>query len=151
MAPAGAGSPSNVRPVTVRQGVAALALAGALASCGSDGDDPAPVTSTTVAAGQEAGTTTTAVGAEDKAIEIVVADGAVVGGVRRFGVKLGDEVVLRVTSDVADEIHVHGYDHRSNIAAGATAEVRFTADIPGVFEVEFERRAQKIVELEVAP
>ncbi len=39
---------------------------------------------------------------------------------------------------MSDEVHVHGYDHRAPVAPGAPAEVRFTPDIPGVFEVELE-------------
>ena len=56
---------------------------------------------------------------------------------------------VRVTSDAADEIHVHGYDKTAPVAAGATAEVSFVANIPGVFEVEFERSHRLLFTLEV--
>jgi DNA/RNA endonuclease YhcR with UshA esterase domain len=58
-------------------------------------------------------------------------------------------VTIRVTSDVAEEVHVHGYDKRVNVAAGGTAEATFVANIPGVFEVEFERSHKLLFTLEV--
>ncbi|MDE0804281.1 MAG: hypothetical protein OSA99_13285, partial [Acidimicrobiales bacterium] len=71
----------------------------------------------------------------DQVIEVSVADGAVDGG-GRTNVSLGDTVTIRVTSDVDDHIHLHGYDVLADIAAGETAELTFDATIPGVFEVE---------------
>ena len=65
-------------------------------------------------------------------------------------VSLGDVVTLRVTSDVADEIHVHGYDIMQDVGAGETAEVTFTADIPGQFEVELEKAGIPLVQLVVS-
>jgi hypothetical protein len=55
-----------------------------------------------------------------------------------------------VTSDVADEIHVHGYDLSTDVEAGGTAEVKFVADVPGIFEVELEEAVIPLVELEVS-
>ncbi len=87
--------------------------------------------------------------AEAKAIEVSVLDGKVDGG-GRHTVALGTEVVLSVTSDVADEVHVHGYDVSGAVAPGEPAEIRFTADIPGVFEVELEQSAVSLLQLEVS-
>ncbi len=42
---------------------------------------------------------------------------------------------FRVESDVADEIHVHGFDITKEVAAGGSASFSFPADIEGVFEV----------------
>lgn len=82
-------------------------------------------------------------------IDIVVSGGSVTGGGRR-GVALGAEVTVRVTSDVADHVHVHGYDLFGDVAAGETVEVVFVADLPGVWEVELEDRGVLLVELEVS-
>jgi hypothetical protein len=113
-----------------RAAVAALTTVAALmlAACGDDGSP------------QATGTTT---------IEVTVVGGKPQGGVRREQVKAGETVVLRVTADVADEVHLHGYDKSADVAPGKPAQIRFTADIPGVFEVELEQRKQKLVELEV--
>jgi hypothetical protein len=83
-------------------------------------------------------------------VEITFAGGAVTGGMRRFAMPLGAAVELVVGSDVADEVHVHGYDRRSFVTAGATTTLRFTADLPGVFDVELEQRGVPLAELEVS-
>ncbi|MEV0379661.1 hypothetical protein [Nonomuraea sp. NPDC050643] len=48
----------------------------------------------------------------------------------------GQRVGITVTSDVADEVHVHGYDLAAGLRPGVPATLRFTADLTGVFEVE---------------
>ncbi|MEJ3652175.1 hypothetical protein WEH80_04110 [Actinomycetes bacterium KLBMP 9759] len=73
-------------------------------------------------------------------IELAFHAGEVIGGVTRFAVPLGSTVELVVGSDVADEVHLHGYDRSSFVTAGATTTLRFVADLPGVFDVELEQR-----------
>lgn len=51
----------------------------------------------------------------------------------------GQQVTITVTSDVADELHVHGYDLERELKPGEPATITFTADITGVFEVETHR------------
>src|SRR4029079_17561044 len=83
-------------------------------------------------------------------IAIVVKGGKPVGGVKRFEVAKGTDVVLVVRSDVADEVHLHGYDKHVDVEAGGTARRPFTADIAGVFEAELESRGLQILELTVS-
>jgi hypothetical protein len=142
-----------------RAAVAALTTVAALtlAACGDDGSPqatgttttsvPAATTSTTTGPATTAKPTTTA--DATPVIEVRVAGGKVQGGVRRERVKLGEAVVLRVVADVADEVHLHGYDKSADVAPGKPAQIRFTADVPGVWEVELEQRRQKLIELEV--
>jgi hypothetical protein len=141
-----------------RAAVAALTTVAALtlAACGDDGSPQATgtttttvpaTTATTTGSGTTAGPTTTA--DTTPTIEVTVVGGKPQGGVRREQVKTGETLVLRVTADVADEVHLHGYDKSADVAPGKPAEIRFTADIPGVFEVELEQRKQKLIELEV--
>lgn len=136
----------------------ALVAALLLAACGDDDastvtDDPAvEETSTTMPPASEAedGTSTTTVPEPaGTVIEVSVAGGQVDGG-GRTAVPLGDAVTVRVTSDVDDHIHLHGYDVLVDVAAGETAELTFTADIPGVFEVELEESRIPLLELEVS-
>ena len=63
----------------------------------------------------------------------------------------GREVVIVVNSDVADQVHLHGYDLTADVAPGAPGTIRFTADAPGRFEIELEDRGLQIAELEVRP
>ena len=61
------------------------------------------------------------------------------------------KVTLVVSSDIADEVHLHGYDLMADAAPGEKARIAFVATIPGRFEVELEDRALQIGELEVRP
>lgn len=87
--------------------------------------------------------------AADVQASLEVRGGQVVGGVERVEADVGDIVALTVTSDVADHVHVHGYDLETPVSPGKPAEVTFQADIPGVFEVELEDRGLEIAELVV--
>ncbi len=64
-------------------------------------------------------------------------------------VKLGEEIALRVTSDVNDELHVHGYDLKTDVKPAGPSTLRFTAELPGVYEVELEEAGVRLVELQV--
>lgn len=79
---------------------------------------------------------------------------AVEGGKRTKGpaelnVDKGGEVVLRVTGDAPDEVHVHGYDLESKLEPGKPTVLRFTADLPGVWEVELHHSGAVLTELRV--
>lgn len=83
-------------------------------------------------------------------VEIAFVGGAVSSGPVRHDVPLGSTVELVVRSDVADEVHLHGYDRRSFVTAGASTTVRFVADLPGVFEVELEAQRAPLGQLQVS-
>ena len=101
---------------------------------------PAATTSTTLAS-----TTTTVAG---QLVSVTVRGGQVQGPSRQR-VERNETVTVRVSSDVADEIHVHGYNKTAPVAAGGTGEVSFVATFPGVFEVEFEKSGKLLFTLEV--
>jgi hypothetical protein len=85
----------------------------------------------------------------DQRIEVEVAGGEVSGDTGRVPVPEGAHVTLTVTSDVADEVHVHGYDLESELEPGAPAEMSFDATIPGVFEVELHESGTVLLTLQV--
>jgi hypothetical protein len=93
--------------------------------------------------------TTTAPG--PAVVRIVVVGGQPEGGIRRASVRRGREVIVRVSSDVADHIHLHGYDLIADVAPGAPAELTFVADVPGRFEIELEDRGVPIADIQVRP
>jgi hypothetical protein len=84
-------------------------------------------------------------------VRIVVRGGRVVGGPERAMVEQGEKVAIVVGSDVADEVHLHGYDKSTDVAPGKQARLVFVASIPGRFEVELEDRGLQIADLEVRP
>ena len=135
-----------------------LLIAGfALASCGGDEDTTDTTTETTQI--QTTTQTTTQPTTSETApqpeqpivVRVRVVNGAPKGGIVRKAVKKGDRVVVVVTSDVADHVHLHGYDVFRDVAAGGTARIRFRATLPGRFEVELESRGVQIADLTIEP
>jgi cytoskeletal protein RodZ len=82
---------------------------------------------------------------------INVVNGQPQGGVKTVSFKKNDQVVLKVNSDVADEIHVHGYDLMKDVEKGGSVTFNFKATIEGRFEVELEDAGTQIANLEVTP
>ncbi len=82
-------------------------------------------------------------------VQVQVSAGQVQGGVQRVDVALGTPVRIHVVADVADDVHLHGYERRVPVAPGHPAAVEFVADIPGVFEAELETAGLRLVELRV--
>jgi hypothetical protein len=123
----------------------------------SDDDETAPGTSsqiTTTAPATTSSTTTPATTPAPTPSDVVKARIVVRKGstdIRRLSVKQGHKVELVVTSEIADEVHLHGYDLMADVAAGEPVTIRFTADTPGVFEIELEDLGLQIAELEVRP
>lgn len=150
--------------------LAAIVLGLVLTGCGSSSDDTAATAATggvtTEAGANTTGTTrpttttataatstsTTAATTDDSSatvIEATVAGGKVTVADDRFEVAKGTEVLIRVTDDVEEPVHLHGYDIEADAAPGKPAEITFTADIPGVFEVELEDSGTLLFEIEV--
>jgi glucose/arabinose dehydrogenase len=83
-------------------------------------------------------------------IEVALAAGTVTPPPSRVAVPLGSPVELTVTSDVADEIHVHGYELEEAVAAGGSVTIRFTADQAGLFDVETHETEKFLTQLQVS-
>ena len=79
-----------------------------------------------------------------------MAGGKVTGVESRVPAKLGERLEVRVTSDVAEQVHVHGYDLTADVAAGGVASIEVDATIPGGFEVELEKSHKTLFQLRVA-
>jgi hypothetical protein len=127
----------------------ALAAVGGLAACGSDYDTTTSTdTTTTKADGKDAAA---AEGAKPAIPTIAVRNGEPVGGVEELEYDAGEQIRFRVSSNRADEVHVHGYDVEQEIPAGNTVTLSFPADIEGIFEVELHESEQQIAELRVNP
>jgi hypothetical protein len=145
-----------------------LILAGAVAAVavlfvvlrggGDDGTGTNAATTTTPATTTSATTTeeatteaTTTAAVAPTIVNVEVSGGKVVGGPQTHEVPFKKRLILVVTSDIADEVHVHGYDLMKDVEAGGTATIAFKADVPGQFEVELEDRGLQIAELTVEP
>lgn len=122
--------------------IVVVAAAFVIAGCGGGKSAPEPTVTDT-------GTTTSSRGPTTTVIPIVIKDGKPVGGITRTSVPKGRTVDLVVQSDVADEVHLHGYDLHKDVKAGGDVQIIFKADITGVFEAELESRGLQILELTV--
>ena len=148
--------------MNVRATVAPLVLAALLAGCAAGQEEeavPEPAAAAPAAAVTEAAapsvTPTPAAPMPMptptvRTVTAAYAGGEVTGTSGREEVAVGDPVVLRISSDVAEEVHVHGYDVTQPVPAGGTVDIPVTASIPGVFEVELHDAGKVLFQLRVA-
>ena len=145
----------TVRPALVPAALLTLTLG--LAGCAGTDAAGSAASSSTVGAGESSSTSPSASSpaappgaTEGRRIEVQVTGGQVTGDTGRVPVAAGTSVTLVVTSDAADEIHVHGYDRTAALAPGTPAELSFDATIPGVFEVELHEAGTVLLSLQVS-
>ena len=135
-----------------RIAIAAVAIALIAAACG--GSDPGDDSPSTIADHHGSADAPTRYDADiadaEQTISVEVAGGAPVGGHQRVEVDLGSVVAVTVTADTAEEVHVHGYDILRAVSDGHPAHFAFTAEIPGVFEVELEGSGRLLLQLEIS-
>jgi hypothetical protein len=139
-----------LRPDDGEEGTATTAPPAAT-TAGAATTTDAPATTEEPPATTEEAPATTAPVETAAVVRVAVVGGQPQGGIRRASVRRGREVVLRVSSDVADHIHLHGYDFTADVGPGAPAELTFVADVPGRFEVELEDRGVPIADIQVRP
>lgn len=135
----------------------ALALLG-LAGCGGD-DEPAsggaPTTSSTPTGRTSSppvspsGPATTSAQA-DVVITATVAGGKITPNTQTVKAKQGQSVMVTVTSDEVDELHIHGYDKEVELQPGKPGSVTFTADTKGTFEIETHESGKLVAKLIVS-
>ena len=115
---------------------AVLALTGA---CGGPADAPAA----SPAASSSTGALT---------IPITITGGQVTPNGEKLTAKVGQEVVLQVTSDEDDEIHAHtgGDGYELEVPANTPTTGTFTPTSPGSFEIESHHLEKVVVVLNVS-
>jgi hypothetical protein len=84
-------------------------------------------------------------------VKVVVKHGEPVGGVKKIEVTQGEPIRFSVTSDTADEVHVHGFNYHKDVKKGGTISFDFPAKITGVFEVELEAAKVQLLSLRIDP
>jgi hypothetical protein len=120
-----------------------------LAACAGTDSAAGSSTATTSSPGADGAPATPAATAAGRRIEVQVAGGQVSGDTGRVPVVAGEHVTLVITSDVADEVHLHGYDLEAELSPGQPAELTFDATIPGVFEAELHQAGTQLLSLQV--
>ena len=130
---------------------AACAAVLLLAGCGGSSDDE-PAAAPTPLATSPASQPPAPAEAEGVVVDIVIKDGKVTPQGGRVEVKAGEEVTLKITSDAAEEIHVHSEpEHSYEVAAGGSVTESFTLRTPGQVAVEAHELGATVVQLVVRP
>ncbi|MCA0295009.1 MAG: cupredoxin domain-containing protein [Actinobacteria bacterium] len=126
-------------------------LLGLLLLAGCTGTAPtttAPGTSASASTGASASTEVPRAGSTT--VEITLADGKADPNGQRLELAKGTTLILQVTADHADEVHVHGYDIEIEVAAGKTVTKEIVLDQVGRFEVESHEPPLTILQLVVS-
>lgn len=139
--------------ISVRRLLAAIAVTALLPACNAVSDrveDPPTVTVPTGGSTSSPTSTATPSRPSDgvQTIEVSYVGGAVTPRAYKPKVPVGAKVRLVVRADVSDEVHVHTYDKKA-VISGGVATIDFTADIPGIFEVELEGKGVVLLNLQV--
>jgi cytoskeletal protein RodZ len=146
-----AGTASQTTTSTAAQSTTSTSTASTSTASTSTGG----TTETSDDSGSETGSTSTSTSTSTPAVPasqtLNVVNGQPQGGVKTVTFKKGDQAVLKVNSDTADEIHVHGYDLKKDVEKGGSVTFSFKATIDGRFEVELEDAGTQIANLEVTP
>jgi FtsP/CotA-like multicopper oxidase with cupredoxin domain len=127
--------------------VVALVVAVAAFVIAQPGDDDDKQQSSSTTQTQETTGTGTETGSDTSADQpaepaappvtrINVKGGVIDGDVKSIEVAKGDTVRIVVSSDVDDEIHLHGYDIEKEAGPGKPARFKFKATLEGAFELE---------------
>jgi hypothetical protein len=132
-----------------RAAVALVAAAGCLVVAGCT---PAPATPS-ASASPSAPASSPSVGGSSSApadaltIDITIAAGKVTPSGQKIDAKVGQQVIMNVTSDMDDEIHAHtgGDGYELEVPAGKPTTGTFTLTDPGSFEVESHHLSKVIV------
>ncbi|MFJ6155000.1 hypothetical protein ACWD6L_24945 [Micromonospora profundi] len=137
-------APGSRLPALLATGLLTTLL---VTGCGQD-DDPSVAAPSAAPTSAAAPTTTPTVTnsptpsaspstpAVDREITVTIAKRRVNPPTGRVTVGKGESIRITVTSDVDDELHVHGYDLGARLPAGVAGSVEFRADKTGLFEVE---------------
>jgi FtsP/CotA-like multicopper oxidase with cupredoxin domain len=148
------------RLATVVAGLAAIVIAFFVLQPADDEDDAAPVGAQPAATtaqpssgttGTTAAATTPAPAPEPEVPSIRIREGEPVGGVQEIEVDKGDTVRIRVSTDAATELHLHGYDEYLDVAPGRSSVLRFDAKLDGRFELEDHNSGKLLAQVSVFP
>jgi hypothetical protein len=134
-------------------------LAGLIVACGGDGDDTAGTSATSTAAPPVATSTTppqpqvatsSAPSSDVRVVEVTITNGQVQTAADQVELARGEPARLVVTSDVADELHVHsGIGFEAELPAGEPTTLDVIFDEPGVYYVELHHSGLQLLQFVV--
>ena len=132
-----------------------VAVGAAVAACGTP-SQPSTATSTQapaseIATGTTPSTSTTTTSAQT-VFDVTIAGGEVTPTNAQVQAVAGEPIVLDVSSDVVDELHIHSVpEQKFDVEARADQRFEFTVDVPGRVDVELHDLHRTVVTFEVLP
>jgi major membrane immunogen (membrane-anchored lipoprotein) len=83
-------------------------------------------------------------------IEVTIKGGTVTPTNEQLQSAVNEQVVIRINSDVADELHVHSTpEHTFKVEAKPAQSFQFTVDVPGKVDVELHQLKKTIATIAV--
>jgi len=83
-------------------------------------------------------------------VDVQIKGGDVTPTNQQLQAALKEQIVIRVNSDVADELHVHSTpDHTFNVEAKPMQSFQFSVDVPGKVDVELHHLKKTIATITV--
>jgi hypothetical protein len=83
-------------------------------------------------------------------VDVTIKDGKVTPPNEQLQAGVKEQIVFRVNSDAADELHVHSTpDHNFKVEARPMQSFQFTVDVPGKVDVELHKLNQTIATIQV--
>jgi hypothetical protein len=83
-------------------------------------------------------------------IDVDIKGGSVTPTNQQLQAGVKEQIVIRVNSDVADELHVHSTpDHKFNVEAKPAQTFQFTVEVPGKVDVELHHLDKTIATITV--
>jgi hypothetical protein len=127
--------------MTFRFGLIALFAAALICGGCSSSGTPGNAGSSTPPAGD---------GSVGPTLDITIANGSVTPTNAQLQAKVGQPITLRVSSDAADELHVHSVpDHTLTVEPRPDQTYQFTVDVPGRVEVELHHLGRTVATIQV--
>jgi len=74
--------------------------------------------------------------ADEHILRITLSGGIPTTSERTYRFRKGDRITIHWTSEIPVELHLHGYDIKTEVVPGVTATTRFVAKTPGRFPIE---------------
>lgn len=84
-----------------------------------------------------------------RTVAVTVTGSRVTPSPRTVDLGVGETMTLTVTSDHADQLHVHGFDIEKELPAGTPVSVELTGESPGVYEVETHHPELRLLKIAV--
>ncbi len=126
--------------------MAALLLAG----CTGTSDSDSGATSSGSAATEPPMASDAQAPPEQLVIDVTIAGGEVNPTNAQLQAKVNEPIVIRVSSDATDELHVHSTpEHSFDVGIGPAQSFQFTAEVPGRVDVELHTLHKTIATIQV--